>query len=422
LVLFYMSPKRAASAVLDHGRPLFAAIAALLVTLAISFGADRVRSYEVSGLLQREHAAFLASPRTMADYAAFQEAQFAASRTVRARYSLTGVSALAAMAAVFVPFCLLVLAAWDGLGRGSAVLSRDYIPALTGLLFAWTAAHLPMALVWWVIRPPDPGLAVPLQIAGLAVFVILAAPVLETVTGAGLSHTAITAIPAITLMSGAALLFAGASQFLYLLASPWLLFIGYQLLGRGLPDIGGAFSARQAFKRQLELSTVNPHDADAHYQLGLLYSQRRLTAEAEASFRRALAIDAADPDVLFQLGSLLRRQPGGTAEAIGLLERAAELSPRLSNHEVWRELGAAVLDEGRTDESLRYLAHYTAAREYDPEGLVHYGRALRAAGRTPEAQDAFRRAISSAETAPRFRRSEVARWERAARAEMKQLG
>ncbi len=416
-----MSPKRAASAVLDHGRPLFACIAALLVTLAIASGAERVRSYEVSGLLQREHAAFLASPRTMADYAAFQEAQLMASRAVRTRYALTGVSALAAMAAVFVPFCLLLLAAWDGLGRGSAVLARDYIPALTGLLFAWTAALLPIALVWWAIRPPDPGLAIPLQAAGLIFFLLLAAPVLETVTGASLAHAAITAVPALALMGGAALLFAGASQFLYLLASPWLLFIGYQLLGRGLPNIGGAFTARQAFKRQLELATLNPHDADAHYQLGLLYAQRRLTAEAEASFRRALAIDAEDPDLLLQLGSLLRRQPGGGPEACQLLTRAAEINPRLSNHEVWRELGAAVLGEGRTDEALRYLAHYTEAREFDPEGLVYYGRALRAAGRSGEAREAFRRAIASAETAPRFRRAEVARWEREARGELRQL-
>ena len=46
LAWFYVNPKKAASAVLDHGRFLFAILAAALVTLAVSTGADLTKRNE----------------------------------------------------------------------------------------------------------------------------------------------------------------------------------------------------------------------------------------------------------------------------------------------------------------------------------------------------------------------------------------
>ena len=185
--------------------------------------------------------------------------------------------------------------------------------------------------------------------------------------------------------------------------------------------LGGGLSERQQFKRQLELATTNPHDADAHYQLGLLYAQRRLPVEAEERFRKALAIDPKEPETLFQLGKLLRHQEGRGEEARTLLEQGATLDPKLASHEVWRELGAVALNAGQVDEALRYLGHYVKAREYDPEGLVLQGRALEAAGRKAEAKTAYEQAIECVKGAPRFRRAELSRWESQARQALRAL-
>lgn len=410
LFLFFINPRKAASTVLDHGKLFFAVVAAVVVALAISGAANTIRSAEFSSTVIQASS----TPEEM------YEAHQAVASQLRGRYFATGLSVLLLLAVVFVPFCILVLAAWDHLGGGMTILFRDYMPVLAGLLFAWTAAHIPIALLWWspLAAPP---LVVPFQLAGLALFVLLASPVLATVTGGTVPHAAITAIAGIAVSAAASSLFARSNNMLYMFASPWVLYMVYQRFSGDFSDIGGGLRQRQNFKRQLELATINPHDADAHYQLGLIYVQRRLPAEAEQRFRRALEIDPNEAETLYQLGRLLRHQDGRAEEARQLLEKGATLDPKLASHQVWRELGAVALAAAQLEEALRYLAHYAAAREYDPEGLVLFGQALRAANRNQEAKAAFEQAIECAKGAPRFRRAELSRWEAQARHELKQI-
>lgn len=412
LFLFYVNPRKAASAVLDHGKLLFAVLAAVMVTLAIGTAARPMIDAEQSALVQL--------PNSPEQLDAYREASVRASNLVGRRYFATEVKSLLLLAVVFVPICILILVAWDHLGGGLTILFRDYAPVLAGLLMAWAAAHLPLAIVWWSPLMHS-SLAVPLQLAGIVYFLLLAAPVLSTVTGADLSHAAVTGFLGAFASAVASLFFANSGNLLYMFASPWILYYAYQRFGGDIRSLGGGLSERQEFKRHLELATINPRDADAHYQLGLLYVQRRLPAEAEERFRRALEIDPNEPDVLFQLGRLLRQQDGRVEEARQYLEKGARLNPKLSSHEVWRELGAVDLAAGHVDAALDHLTRYIAIREYDPEGLVHYGRALRAANRKPEAKTAFERAIEAARGAPKFRRAELSRWEVQARQELRGL-
>lgn len=409
LALFYINPRKAASAVLDHGRLLFAVIAALAVTLLITTAAAPSQFQDFSRLLQASQ-----TPNPTPDDLLAVQNQI--SQYLTQKYFAVGLKNLLFLAILFAPIAILILAAWDHLGGALTVLSRDYLPVLAGLLFAWTAAHLPVALLWFLANPT---LAVPLQALGLIAFLIFAAPVLSTVTGGTTTHAAIAAAIALATTALARPLLTGSSNLLYMFASPWLLFFLWQRFNADIGSLGSGLANRQNFKRQLELATINPHDADAHYQLGLIYVQRRLPAEAEQRFRRALEIDKNEPEVLFQLGRLLRHQDGRHEEARPLLERAAELDPKIASYEVWRELGAVALAASNNLDALRYLAHYTAARNYDPEGLVLYGRALRAAGKHEEATAAFLQAIESVKGAPSFRRPELARWEAISRQELK---
>ena len=419
LFLFYASPRRAASAVMDHGRLLFAVAAALVVALTIAMAAGVIQSAEYSLRMQTAQERLLAVDATPASQEEYLLEQRAISRLLDRRYFATGIRPLVMMAVIFVPFCILVLAVWDNLGGAGTILFRDYMPVLAGLLFAWTAAHLPLAAVWVSQMGGRMGPVAELQVAGLIGFLILAPFVLATVTGATLAHSALTVICGLGASVVAAQFLAHSSGLLYMLASPWLLIYGYRMFGGDLMALGGGLAERQNFKRQLELATLNPRDADAHYQLGLIYAQRRLPGDAEDRFRRALAIDPEEPDTLFQLGRLLRGQEGRGAEARELLEKAAKIDPKLQSHEVWRELGAVALAEGRAGDAVIHLKRYTGLREYDPEGLVLYGQALRAAGENEAARAAFQQAVESAQAAPKFRRHEVARWEAAARQELR---
>lgn len=418
LFLFYANPRRAASVILDRGKLWFAVLSAVAVTFAISTAASAMQSFELNVLFQSSQQQWLQGADGPASMEMYVQMRHQAAAMISQRYFATGLRTLLLLAIFFAPFCVLVLAAWDHLGGGGTILFRDYAPALCGLLFAWSAAHLPLALLWWSVSP---AMVVPLQWAGLAAFVLLSAPVLSTVTGGSLSHAAVAAVAGLFIASVAGAFLARSGNLLYMLASPWVIYFLYQRFNQDMQAISGGLSERQNFKRQLELATLNPHDADAHYQLGLLYAQRRLQSEAEQSFRRALEIDKNEPEYLFQLGRILSRQQGRSSEAKPLLARAAELDPKLASYEVWREWGAVALASGETEDALRYLSHFVAMREYDPEGLVLFGQALRAANRAGEARAAFQQAIEAAAGTPKYRRREVAPWESLARQELRTL-
>src|SRR5205823_300762 len=99
------------------------------------------------------------------------------------------------------------------------------------------------------------------------------------------------------------------------LASPFFLFYAYYYLGGELTNLGAGFRQRQSFRRMLESAAVNPHDAGARYQLGLIYQERRQYTEAIARFREAIAIDPGETDAHFQLGRIALEQ-GRLADAL----------------------------------------------------------------------------------------------------------
>ena len=72
--------------------------------------------------------------------------------------------------------------------------------------------------------------------------------------------------------------------------------------------VRAAHIQRQNFRRQLEASTINDRDAEAHFQLGLIYQRRRQFGEAAARFKRAVEIDPKEPDANFELGRIARQE------------------------------------------------------------------------------------------------------------------
>jgi len=431
LFQFYWNPRRASSAVLDHGQFLFGLIAALVVTLILSAGASRVQDIETGFRVKAEIGELRGVPIPDADEQQPQMSAVnrekmmrvqAAMQEVGRRYFGTSLRSLLVMAVVFVPVSILILALWDHLGGVMTILFRDFMPVLTGLLFAWAAAQLPFAVLWWTVmfHPAGWPFVLVAQFAAMLVFAVLGGFVLSTVMGVSVGHAMTAGFLSMFACAGASVVFSASAGGLYMFASPWLLYYAYRMFGGDVRSLGGGLRERQNFKRQLEASTLNPRDADAHYQLGLIYSQRRSFEEAEKSFRRALEINPEESEALFHLGSILRHQPGRNAEALALLERAVKIDPKLSNYEIWRELGAATLAAGRNDVALPQLEHYVSYREYDPEGLVLLGQALRGANRTSEAKAAFEKAIEAVRTAPSFRRHALKRWQSQARQELRQ--
>jgi tetratricopeptide (TPR) repeat protein len=257
-----------------------------------------------------------------------------------------------------------------------------------------------------------------LLIAAVLYFALLMFFAVRTVFGVGNGIAAgVVALSWIPL-AAAALRLGTAEHLLGMLASPFFLFFAWYYLGSELSGLGAGLRSRQSFRRMLEAATVNPHDGEAQYQLGLIHQQRHQYTEAAARFQKAIAIDPTLTDAHFQLGRMAREQ-GRLRDALAHFQTVISQDERHSFSETLRELGGIYVAARQYADARNELAIYTERRPYDPEGLYYYGQALEGLGETAAARDAYARAVEADRTAPRYRRRYTARWSRLAQ---KQLG
>jgi tetratricopeptide (TPR) repeat protein len=226
------------------------------------------------------------------------------------------------------------------------------------------------------------------------------------------------AIVGMAALLGGMFAFLLLGSLLYFLASPFLLFYAYVLLGSDLRSLGEGLRARQHLRSQLDIATTNPRDADAQYQLGLIYQQRHQYDEAKRRFTRAVEIDPREADPIFQLGRIALDE-GRLTDAIELLNDAAALDDKCCSHEVWRDLGAAYFRSGRFEEARMALEKFVERRSYDPEGLYWYGKSLLALRRLNEAWQQFEQCREAVDTMPANRRRQLSKWKRLSVAELK---
>jgi tetratricopeptide (TPR) repeat protein len=206
----------------------------------------------------------------------------------------------------------------------------------------------------------------------------------------------------------------------YYLLSPFFLFYGYSLFSSDFRSLGDGLRSRQHLRNQLEIATNNPRDADAQYQIGLIYQKRRQYSEAIPRFERAAAIDPNDADPPLQLGRIALEQ-GRIDDAIRYLETSVRLDEKTSSSEGLRDLGAAYLGAGRVQEASSLLSRYTNRRPYDPEGLFHLGKALTAQGQTAAARSSFTECLEAVKTAPGHRRAALRKWGSEAQSALRNL-
>ena len=398
LFLLYVKPVAAISRILDRGRLWFSIVAALGASFLVHMPQPQLTQFP--GMPAPAEAQSLVAA-ALSQWIGLDASSYFAP--------------LGALALAFVPL-MIAIRAVSGFGSFGVMMRSDYLSLLMCSLLAWTAAYLPVAALTGIFGMRSPGLFA----AASLFFTGLVALSLRTAWGASLG----SAVGLAALGWAGAVLALAAYGILgplrYYLLSPVLLYYAYSLFASDFRSLGDGLRSRQHLRDQLEIATNNPRDADAHYQLGLIYQKRRQYSDAITRFERAVAIDAQDADPHLQLGRIALEQ-SRYEDAVHHLQKAAALDDKASASEVWRDLGAACYQTARFEEAAAALEKYVARRPYDPEGLYWLGRTHVSLGHAERARECFAECIEAVKTSPRHRRAQVRKWARQAQAGLRGL-
>ena len=323
------------------------------------------------------------------------------------RLAMPSLAPVLFLAAIFVPAALLSASLLDRRYSFRVLLKQEYAPLVSAILYSWAAAHLLMLIPAWLLFQPSGSTldGVALRLVPLPFFMFLAVLAVRVVLRMSYGRAA----GVIALASLSLLALPLIPNLLFLLTSPFLLILLIIVLRNVFSDLLSAQHSREHFKRSLEISTLNPADASAHYNLGLIYQQRRQYEEALACFNRAVEIDPEEIDAHYQLGRIAREQ-GRLTDAIRHFDSVVRRAPQHSQNEIWREIGNTYFQAAQYDDARTAFERFLATRPSDAEGRYRYGLTLYSLGRGEEAANEMRAVIEAVQTSPAYKYRAEKRW------------
>jgi hypothetical protein len=416
LLALYWQPIRAASRIIDHGRILFAICAAVVGIGAMQIAmSPALRHYVPPPHLEVEQQD---ASSTKAPVSERPEAVISA----LAMEPTAALKFLGALALGFVPAVVLIITLNRSHESFGVMLRKDYLPLLNCLLLSVAAAFIPAAIVIKLLALSGVATAAILTTVGVAhlYFLFLTACCVRTVGGSSFGIATLATGVGSTAMLAAVAAAGLVGGLRYYFLSPWLIYYAWVFFGNNARSLGNGFRSRQHLRRQLDAATINPNDADAHYQLGLIYKERRQFDEAKTRFMRAIEIDPTEADPAFQLGRIAIEE-GKPGDAVTWLRKAAALNEKCGSFEVWRDLGVAYLQSSRLTEAREALDHYVSHRAYDPSGLYWRGKTLVALECLQDARQALRDCEEAVDTMPSHLRRQHVKWKRLASDELRRI-
>jgi tetratricopeptide (TPR) repeat protein len=354
-----------------------------------------------------------------------------------ARYVLLFNLTLLLLAFVLAPLLIFLAALLDSRRRFRELLREEYTPLVCCLFYAWALACLwtmPLALLEQMTGRRDLTITELLKIMGETQNLLPSAPSALWPRVASLS-VALTNISPFFLvwlwlatkevfrfswLRSASLVLGGLllglpltglalPLFAVVLTTPLLAILAFFLLRGYFLTLSNRAQAQADFRQNLEAATLNPADASAHYNLGLVHLRRNQLAEAQESFQKAVEIDPDETDAHFQLGRIARAQ-SRWADAVRHFEEVVRRDETHAQHEIWRETGATYLSAQQYADARAMLERFLKRRENDPEGLYLLGRAQAGLGEKEAARVALQACIEAVKSAPAYKYRADKRW------------
>lgn len=313
-----------------------------------------------------------------------------------------------------IPFTIFLANLFERRGSFSVVLREEYA-ALASCVFAALAIAclmtlLPAAVIsWqsaWLSSDAVVGYFVLLLVMPVPIFAALLTLAVGVIFRIGWARAMVVTLLSFLSLFGLVVLL---QAFALIFVSPFLVLLLVYFLRDKLDDFISVRGARRSFKQHLEMATLNPADASAHYNLGLLYQQRGELEPARQAFQRASEIDPQETDAFYQLGRIAREQ-GKLNEAIAQFEKVVRQAPNHSQYEIWRETGLVYFAAKQYPDALAMLDKFLAQRPSDAEARYWRGMTLARLGRETEAVQEMQSCIETVRVAPAYKYRTERRW------------
>jgi tetratricopeptide (TPR) repeat protein len=322
------------------------------------------------------------------------------------------------LALIFIPACLLAANLLERRGSFRVLLNQEYTTLAACTFYSWAIAHLIMLLPsLFALQMDSVPARVVLRFAPLPYFGFLLVIALRVVLR--LSYGRLAGVLAASTFS--LILLPLVPRLMGWLTSPFLLLMMFFVLRGFFGELISSQRARENFQQNLQAATLNPADASAHYNLGLIYQQRGEYEAAKAAFQRAIGIDEEEVDAHYQLGRIAREEER-LAEAIKYFDAVVTRAPQHSLHEVWREIGRAYLQAGQFADARYAFEQFLERRSSDAEALYYYGLTLQQLGESDRAVAQMQAVIEAVNTSPSYKQRTDRRWLKDAEAFLKRPG
>jgi tetratricopeptide (TPR) repeat protein len=141
----------------------------------------------------------------------------------------------------------------------------------------------------------------------------------------------------------------------------------------------------QDIRRHLQTLAQNPQDADAQYQLGLIYWNRKSLNATQDCFAQAVKIASQEPDYHYWLGRTYELK-NDWRQAMEQYEEAYRLNPEYGLGSICREMGKGYLHTGNVEKGKEFLDLYLSRCSSDIEGWYWLAVALQQTGDVEQMQ------------------------------------
>jgi tetratricopeptide (TPR) repeat protein len=307
----------------------------------------------------------------------------------------------------YIPAVIILSNTITGDSIGLMLSAEEYRTHVAALFPLWGALFLITAPLQWVLP----------QFLSVGVVDIGAAWLLLSLLLMAETAWAIRELNYLSLAAGLAVFALSAFTLpvfwvltAYILSLPFFLLFPVLFLSiQKLRSLEQRRSAERDLRERLQVLTLNPRDADAHYQLGLMHLHRGNTVAAQQQFQEAIAIDPQDPAYHYWLGRSYEDREDW-ARAQEQYEVVYGTDPQFGQEDIFREVGKAYLHSGNLEKAIEFLQFFLNERRSDPQGRYWLAIALEKAGNFAQARSEMRTLLEHARSSPRFFRRANRKW------------